>query len=131
VAAAAGWKAKNTCRGGNNAIGQSGIENRDDLVVALARFGHGHIQPGELLRHADRGTDLQAAAGQVIEHADFLDYPGGMVIGQHHAHDAKAQRLRSRGERSDQQIWRGRIGAAKMVFAEKDALEAKRLVARP
>src|SRR5215471_10561704 len=63
----------------------------------------------ELLWHAYRGADFKPAAGQLVQHADLLHHSGRMVVGQHHAHDAKPQFFCSRAKRGNQKVGRGGI----------------------
>jgi hypothetical protein len=88
----------------DDAICQRAIENRDDLVVAFARLGHCHVQAAEFLWDAYGGADFQAAAGEMVQHPDFLHHPGGMIVGQDHAHDAETEFLRARAKRGNQQV---------------------------
>src|SRR5215467_9934235 len=116
---------------GNHTIGEGGVYNGEDLLMSLAGFGHGYLQTRKLLRHANGSADFQASSGYVIEHADFLDNPHWMVVGQDDTHDAEAKSRRPRRERSDQEVRRGRVGPAKMVLAEEYSLEVKCFVTDP
>ena len=116
---------------GDNAINQCGIQDSDDFLIAFACFGHCQVQTTEFLRHAYGGANFQSAAGQVIQHADFLHHAGRVVVGQYDSHHAKTKSLCPRAERSNQEVGGRRVRSTKMMLAEKYAFKAKRLIMNP
>src|SRR5262249_44344359 len=110
---------------------QRGIEDVEDFIVAGTRF----VVPEADLRHfigdARRRSDPKSPAGEMIQHADLFDQlPGGM-IGRYHAKRSQPQSRGARSDAGNEQVRSRRIGCAEMVLAEEDALEARRLGARP
>jgi hypothetical protein len=94
------------------------------VTISSLRSRASAIQAAEFLRHAYGGADFQPGTGQVVQHADFLHHAGWMVVGQYDSHDAKAQSIRSRAERGNQQVGRGGVRAAETVLAKKYAFKA-------
>src|SRR5579871_3738406 len=110
---------------------ERGIEDVEDLVVAGACLVVAKTDLRHFIGDAGRRSDLEPAAGQVVQHADLLDQLPRRVIGRDHAERSESQRFGPCRDAGNQEVRRRRIGRAEMVLAEKDAFEAGRLGARP
>ena len=110
---------------------ERGIEDVERLVVARPRLVMTEPDLCHLVGNARRGSDLEPAAGKVVEHADLFDQLPGCMIGRYHAERPQAQLSGSRRDVGDQEVGRRRIGRAEVMLAEKNAFEARRLGAGP
>src|SRR6185295_17819497 len=111
--------------------GQGQIQKPGSFVIAFTCFGHRKVDAGQFLRNADGRADFETPATQLVEHTDFLGDPGRAVERSNNSYDPQTKGRRSLRHSDDQEIGRWAERAAEVVLAEKDALEAERLVARP
>ena len=65
------------------------VDDLNRLIVAGARLVHAEPDLRHFLRNPRGGPDLEAAAGQMVQHADLFDQLPWRMIGQHHAQNAK------------------------------------------
>ena len=114
---------------GDERVFQRRIEKIERFLIAFACLGDIEPEPRQFVRDTRGAADFQPPAGQMIEHADFLDDPPRLVERQHDPHGAEPQPFRALGDCRDQQVRRRAVGRHGMMFAEKDALET--LVFRP
>jgi hypothetical protein len=72
---------------------QRGIEDVENLVVAGARLVGPRPTFSISLGIPGRRSDLEPAAGEMVEHADLFDQLPRRVIGRHHAQRSQPQSL--------------------------------------
>ena len=72
-----------------------------DFVVARARLVGAEADLRHFVGDAGRRSDLEPAAGEMVQHADLLDQLPRRVIGRHHA-----ERAQPKASSSATQRWR-------------------------
>ena len=111
--------------------GGEGIEDAGE-VVAVDRFGGGGIDAeigGFDRRCAAAEADVQAAAAELVEHADFLRQAQRMIERQGVDHRAEAQGFGALGDGGEEHVGRWRHAErGAVVFGQVVAVEAEAIV---